>query len=179
MDDNIFFNKPDTRIPRNQQSINPISSTVPMRRAMCKIYLLNPQSIASATPTVLNFDASSFDTVGLHDNVTNNSRITIPTTGRTSGLWHLHGKILWSAGLSSSINVSILVTPPGGGTASLASTYGALAGAGKDISLEVYSYIYDPIPGTYYQLQVSQLTGGNLTLLNSADLTYFEVVHLW
>ena len=39
------------------------------------------QSIANGTLTAITFDAENFDTATYHDNVTNNTRITVPTTG--------------------------------------------------------------------------------------------------
>lgn len=36
--------------------------------------------VLTTTPTALTFDAENLDTAGFHDNVTNNSRITIPTS---------------------------------------------------------------------------------------------------
>lgn len=47
------------------------------------------QSIATATHTALAFNAESFDSDALHDNATNNSRLTIPT-GK-GGKWLFSG----------------------------------------------------------------------------------------
>lgn len=38
-------------------------------------------SVPTATVTVIGLDGETFDSGALHDNVTNNSRITIPSTG--------------------------------------------------------------------------------------------------
>lgn len=53
------------------------SSTQP--RAV--VYPSAVQSIADATETVLTFNTEDVDVASLHDNVTNNSRLTIPTSG--------------------------------------------------------------------------------------------------
>lgn len=45
-----------------------------------RCYKSTTQSITS-TLTVVTFDVESYDTDGYHDNVTNNSRLTVPTTG--------------------------------------------------------------------------------------------------
>ncbi|HXI80043.1 MAG TPA: hypothetical protein VNM34_04405 [Verrucomicrobiae bacterium] len=47
-------------------------------------------SVGNNTFTAVQFDAEDFDTDTMHDNTTNNSRITIPTiTGVTTGLWNI------------------------------------------------------------------------------------------
>lgn len=53
----------------------------------CRVYKASGQSIGT-TLTVLTFDTESYDTDTYHDNTTNNSRITIPSTGyyRITGL---------------------------------------------------------------------------------------------
>jgi hypothetical protein len=48
----------------------------------CRVYQTVADSISSAWTDVLAFGAESFDTDSMHDNVTNNSRITFTTAGR-------------------------------------------------------------------------------------------------
>lgn len=45
------------------------------------VFNTTAQSIPDATPTILNFNSERFDTDSMHDNVTNNSRITFTTAG--------------------------------------------------------------------------------------------------
>jgi hypothetical protein len=45
------------------------------------VYRNTDQSLANATPTVINFDNENTDPQGWHSNVTNNSRITVGVTG--------------------------------------------------------------------------------------------------
>jgi len=47
----------------------------------CRVYKSGSQSIGT-TLTAVNFDAESFDTDTMHDNVTNNTRITFTTAGK-------------------------------------------------------------------------------------------------
>lgn len=47
-------------------------------------------SVGNNTLTAIAFDAEDTDTDSIHDNVTNNTRLTIPTiSGVTTGLWHV------------------------------------------------------------------------------------------
>ncbi len=64
----------------------------------CKVKKTENQSLNNSTTTVINFDGEDFDTNGLHDNSTNNSRITIP-----SGLG---GKYLFIAYLQYASNTT-------------------------------------------------------------------------
>lgn len=48
----------------------------------CEITHSSSQAIVTATDTVLAFDTETEDNDAMHDNVTNNSRITIKTAGR-------------------------------------------------------------------------------------------------
>lgn len=47
----------------------------------CRVYHNTTQSLADSTFTVLAFNSERFDTDGMHDTVTNNSRITAKTAG--------------------------------------------------------------------------------------------------
>lgn len=52
-------------------------------KSQCRAYKdTTDQSITTATHTALTLNAEDFDDQSYHDNATNNSRFTIPTTGR-------------------------------------------------------------------------------------------------
>jgi len=46
-----------------------------------RVYKSSGQASIASTLTVLTFDSESYDTNSYHDNSTNNSRLTVPTTG--------------------------------------------------------------------------------------------------
>jgi hypothetical protein len=60
----------------------------------CRVYHNANQSIAATTETTLAFNSERFDTAALHDTVTNNGRITIPT----AGLYVVSVSVEWAAG---------------------------------------------------------------------------------
>lgn len=49
---------------------------------MARARISTAQSISDNTPTWVAFDAESYDTDTMHDNVTNNTRLSINTTGK-------------------------------------------------------------------------------------------------
>ena len=49
------------------------------------------QSIANSATTAVNLNAETFDTAALHDNVTNNTRLTAPV----DGLYYITGSVRW------------------------------------------------------------------------------------
>lgn len=62
-------------IERQWFAIEEVPSTY--KRAL--VYKTGSQSITAATPTVLTWDAEEYDTDSIHDNATNNSRLTVPS----------------------------------------------------------------------------------------------------
>lgn len=59
----------------------------------CSAVTNAPQTINSTTSTAVAFAAEQWDDAAFHDNVTNNSRMTIPTTGR----YVVIANIIWDA----------------------------------------------------------------------------------
>jgi hypothetical protein len=52
----------------------------------CRVYKSATQTVASGNFDVVSFNTEDYDTDGLHDNATNNTRITIPTG--LGGYWY-------------------------------------------------------------------------------------------
>lgn len=164
------------RSPRNSEPQNPISSTLPMRRARCNIYqsgaLVN---VPNNTLTAVAFDTEITDSVGLHSTTTNNSRITIPSIGRVSGIWLLHAHVIWAAGAGGTVR-TLEIRKNG-------STYVATTSnppAGTTLSQDALILVDDPAYGDYYEAIVFQDSGAGLNLVGASPrYTYFEAVHLW
>jgi len=71
---------------------------------MCRVKQTSGTSISDASNTILAFDAEDFDTDGMHDNATNNSRITI----NTAGVYLVIASVRYTAGVSDDTRISIL-----------------------------------------------------------------------
>jgi hypothetical protein len=132
----------------------------------CRAYFTAAQTIATATSTAVAWTAENFDTDGFHDNVTNNTRFTIPS-GKD-------GKY--------SITYHVLLDPTSGNQfdnllkkngSNLESFYWTCAGA---FSASVTTVV-SAVATDYFQLFVGQNSGTNKnleggTLYNSFTLTY-------
>jgi len=70
---------------------------------MCRVKQTSGASIGDASGTILSFDAEDFDTDGMHDNATNNSRITI----NTAGVYLVIASVRYTAGVSDDTRISI------------------------------------------------------------------------
>jgi hypothetical protein len=73
--------------------------TIPGARAQ----KTSDQTVSHNTDTTLTFDTESFDTASLHDNATNNSRLTAPI----SGVYEVDAGIVWGPSVSGDRVLSI------------------------------------------------------------------------
>ena len=71
---------------------------------MCRVKQTSGQSVAYNTNVILSFDDEDFDTDAMHDNATNNSRITI----NTAGVYLVVAGIRYTAGVSTTTRISVL-----------------------------------------------------------------------
>lgn len=118
----------------------------------CKARRTSAQTIANSAATAIQFDASdSFDTDTMHDTVTNNTRITV----NTSGIYIVTGQIYFASSATGSYRV-ISIAKNGTELAS------ANFGAGTDRRCTL-TYIDAAANATdYYELLAFQDSGGNL-----------------
>src|SRR4029077_8017961 len=137
-----------------------IQSNVPA----CSLYRTTAQSIANATPTAMAFDNERFDTDNIHDNVTNNSRLTC----RTAGKYLITGFIPYGGNATGIRQCNIVLNGGGGIYLSLS---GQTALTAADNCYLSTSAIADLIVGDYVELQAYQSSGGALATTATATLS--------
>lgn len=75
-------------------------------RPACQVYRTSNQTITTSTYIDVNFDAEILDTESIHDNATNNDRLTIQTPGH----YGIHAMVKWaSVGTTNVIILDITV----------------------------------------------------------------------
>jgi hypothetical protein len=135
------------------------------------VYKNANQSIATGTATAVSFAAENFDTNTFHDNVTNNSRLTIPA-GK-AGKYQINYNVNWDANATGSRQAIVYLN--NATVISLVETDNA--GAGRGIGLSG-SLIYSLAEADYIQVLVFQNSGGALDCLSGGNPTTFSISYL-
>lgn len=145
------------------------AATTPSR---ARVYKDAAQSINTATPTILTFNQETFDNDTMHDNSTNNSRITITT----AGLYSLKAQVAFAANATGNRKIFFVKN----GSTSLASVYCAPSPTDRTV-LQAMTLV-QASASDYFEVQAEQGSGGALNIEGSAgDLyyqTHFEAVRL-
>lgn len=145
-------------------------------RNRCRATPTANQTIATGTDEVLDFGAETYDTGALHDNSTNNTRITIPTGGNI-GVWLFTASVAWTA---NGTGLRLIYVKKNGTTILGTNVIPAVAGGGAGGSPVHSVMVFDDAPsvGDYYEAFVAQTSGGNLDTLSNG-YTFFAATHLW
>ena len=120
----------------------------------CRAYVTADQTIATATETALPFAGETYDVGGMHDNSTNNSRLTVPS-GK-GGKYLVAARVMWTPTNSGKVECNMKIN---GGVAahfSMDNLNDATPGWNYDI--------YDLSAGDYVEVYVSQNSGSNMTV---------------
>lgn len=127
------------------------------------------QSITTATLTALAFNSERFDTNVIHDNSTNNSRLTC----KTAGVYLIVGH----CDFASNATGYRAVVPRLNATTYLGGVY-ANAITGTDVRLN-FSTVYPMAVNDYVEFMVYQTSGGALNVQTAANYTpEFMIVRL-
>ncbi len=118
------------------------------------------QSIPHDTLTTVAFDLESFDLYDMHDNVTNNPRLTIPTNW--GGHYMVGASVRWGISTAGTRRYAEIVVNSGAIK---------VDDDDKDPGLSGYvtnkvSTMWSAVPGDYFQLRVYQDSGGNLDVIS-------------
>jgi hypothetical protein len=129
-----------------------------------KVRKTSAQSIPSATSTVLTFDAETFDYGALHDNLTNNSRLTAPITG----LYQVNATVYWDTN-STGVRALQIFAP---GLETIADTAGIPTPARPAQSVSGLVRLF---AGAYVQAEVLQTSGSTRSVSQSGSGTHLSM----
>jgi hypothetical protein len=124
------------------------------------------QSIPPATDTVVTFNSEDFDTSAYHDNVTNNSRLTVPS----NGVYTVTGRVRF---ITNGIGLRRIFIRKGGTTILGYAQESAPSGS-QPTWLEVSEQV-SLMTGEYLELVAHQTTGGNLDIDFDLQNTSFSI----
>jgi len=135
------------------------------------------QSIANSTQTALTWNVETNDSNGFHDNVTNNSRVTIPTG--YAGRYLLMATLNWDQSNGTG-NRYIRFGKNGTAVSETAIGLGA-GGVPSATVIMTYTDIFNLAVGDYVEVFASQTSGGALSVNGNASgvgISNFNVVYL-
>jgi hypothetical protein len=127
-----------------------------------------PQSVANTAATKVNFDSEDFDTDGFHSNVTNNTRITIPS-GK-DGYYFVYGLIHWSPNTGGRRVLYIAKN-----NATVVQNEGFSVATNTQYPALWLGQVFNLVAGDYLELEAFQSSGGSLNLNNDPSTMKFGV----
>lgn len=139
----------------------------------CKVHRASTNvSVGNNTYTAIAFDAEDYDTDSMHDNVTNNTRLTIPSiSGVTTGLWAMKA-YGYTDVTSGRINCQFRVN---GST--IVGWSEQLASAGVIGPFQAAAdYVFSA--ADYVECQVRTVAGAGNAVFDSGASPYFQIAFL-
>jgi hypothetical protein len=133
-------------------------------------YRSSNYSLSNGTGTIVPFDAETIDSNGFHDNVTNSSRLTVPS-GKAGKYWVVAG----SQYAQNSTGIRSTALRVNGSTYVQSTGAVPLSSSGTSVYAQT---LLDLSVGDYVEMDAYQNSGGSLNL-NSADKnTYLAMFYL-
>jgi hypothetical protein len=134
-------------------------------------YRSGNQSITTSTDTAIQFNAESISDVGtMHDNVTNNTRVT----ALVAGLYLVIAQAAFAAHATGTRRLQIRED---GSTLLSTRIWHTPSGTTSEY-MQVHC-LWDAAASGYVELMAWQNSGGNLNILGGAEITFLHVIKLW
>jgi len=121
------------------------------------------QSLNHATPTAIAFDAEDFDTDTLHDNATNNTRLT----AQIAGIYRIYGAVVFAANSTGQRDFTFRVN----GVTYAGGFEGPANSTGANPTVCPASTTFQLAAGDYVELVAEQLSGGALNVITASGDT--------
>jgi hypothetical protein len=138
-------------------------ATVQTNVPACRVYRTTNQLIATATNTIIAFDAERYDTDNIHDNVTNNSRLTC----RTAGKYLITANLGFGTTAAGTRQLSIYLNG-----ATYLGLVSSPSNSGADGPYMHVSCVQDLAVGDYVEVLVYQTSGAGLNVLTAVSQQY-------
>jgi len=138
----------------------------------CSLYMTASQSLANATQTTINWTNEIYDTNSLHDNVTNNDRITIPSG--YGGKWLFTGLASFNSNATGYRFVRVFVNDTG---SEKFEYINSSVGSGNYGSVW-FSFQLSLSAADYVNFDVFQNSGGSLNLNGAPYGTNVQAYYL-
>lgn len=136
----------------------------------CSLNRSTDLTVSNNAWNVITYDTENYDTDGFHSNVTNTSRITIPT-GK-AGKYQILTSVLWN---TSAVGERYLSVTKNG--TEVVRVFGGVPTSAGQFS-QTLATIEDLAVNDYLEMRVFQTTGGNLTALFNGFRYYFTVNYI-
>ena len=126
------------------------------------------QTIGTSSFTTINFDTETYDTDSIHDNSTNNTRLTVP-----SGVTRIRLTANIAMAQNANNDRAYRITKAG----STGVGQGRVDIPGSDFNAYgvITSAVLTVTDGDYFEVEVFQDTGGNLDTLNADGVPWFAM----
>ena len=141
----------------------------------CMAHRSADKSISTGVETVIDWDAEDYDSGTMHDNSTNNSRITVPSDGK----YLVTAKIAWANSSASGRRLAYLNK---NGTSSASALPSGLFEIplptdGSANPSHIITVVVNLTTSDYLTISVSQDSGGSLSVEGGTDVrsSYFQV----
>jgi hypothetical protein len=143
-------------------------------RARASAYHNTTQSINSGTSTALNLNSEDFDAGTMHDTVTNNTRVTVPSTD--AGVYLAIGGTSFAANGTGYRQVTLKKN----GATDVYYTILDAVGSGNVTQFQV-SHVVSLAASDYLELYATQSSGGALNVGSAtrALASFLQLVRIW
>lgn len=154
-------------------SITGLPKHNPSRHAFvgCKVYRSTAKSLTNDTDTAIDYDSEDFDPQGMHDNVTNNTRLTIPAG--YDGRWMFIGLAAFASNATGYRYGAVVKN----GTDNIGHQRLLTIGASQFTVVEVFGFANMAV-GDYVENYLRQTSGGALNTGSGITGLWFVAIYL-
>jgi hypothetical protein len=143
-------------------------------RVRCSAYHNTTQSLTTAVEATLTFNSEDFDVGTMHDNASNNTRVTIPASN--TGVYLAIGGTQFAANATGYRQLNLYKN----GSTILATTVVAVSSAAQVTVCQV-SAVVSLAAADYLELAATQNSGGNLNAGSATRslASFLQVIRIW
>jgi hypothetical protein len=155
----------------------PLAKVAPetsLSRFRCKVKRSAVTVLTTGISANIGWDTEIFDVGNLHDNATNNDRITIPTDGDT-GLWLIICNFQFASNATAGRRDVTIVD----NTLAVIGRWQDPDNNGGTTNGQVFAVVDSPAAGSWYRVVAFQGSGVNQNFDGGGDPPNFQAIHLW